>query len=85
MAYPPDPLRIVSDELVELLDSKRVVFGLRAQGHIPTIEQMLAEGASWNEIGKAIGWHGPTAKEYYERYEPSLPRPPEFPPPRSVL
>lgn len=45
----------------------KIKFGLRAQGHIPNVERMLAEGKSWEEIGNAIGWHGPTAKEYYER------------------
>lgn len=42
--------------------------GLEAQGHIPKIEAMLAEGKAWSEIGKAIGWHGPTAHEWYDRY-----------------
>ena len=42
-------------------------FGLRAQGHIPTVERMLSEGKSWKEIGEAIGWCASTAREYYER------------------
>lgn len=45
----------------------KIKFGLRAQGHIPTIDRMLAEGATWEEIGATIGWHPPTAKEWYER------------------
>lgn len=51
----------------ELLNA-RVVFGLVKQGHIPTIEQMLAEGKSWDEIGQAIHWMPATAREYYEAY-----------------
>lgn len=45
----------------------RIRFGLRQQGHMPTIERMLAEGRTWHEIGAVIGWHPPTAKEWYER------------------
>ncbi len=48
--------------------SARVVFGLEAQGHIPTVEAMLAEGQDWKEIGRRIGWDGETAKQYYERH-----------------
>lgn len=46
----------------------RVLFGLEAQGHIPTIEAMLAEQANWQEIGRRIGWDGATARAYYKRY-----------------
>lgn len=55
------------DELVQLLKDcgVQIKIGLRQQGHLPTVERMLAEGATWDEIGKAIGWHGPTAKEWY--------------------
>lgn len=55
-------------ELLQLagLDVK---FGLRQQGHLPLIKLMLAQGKSWDEIGRAIGWHGPTAQKFYERYE----------------
>jgi len=50
----------------------RMAFGLRAQGHLPTVETMLAEGCAWDEIGIAIGWCPKTAAEYYgrERKEP---------------
>ena len=34
-----------------------------------TIERMLADGHSWNEIGEAIGWCPETAKEWYDRFE----------------
>ena len=42
-----------------------VKFGLRAQGHLPTIERMLNEGASWHAIGRAIGWDKHAACEHY--------------------
>lgn len=42
-----------------------VVFGLEAQGHIPTIERMLDEQKTWDEIGKEIGWCPRTAMEHY--------------------
>jgi len=56
-------------ELLKVFDGVPIRFGLEAQGHIPKVEEMLAAGRSWDEIGAAIGWHGPTAKEYYERYQ----------------
>ncbi len=40
--------------------------GLRQQGHLPTVERMLAEGASWEAIGRAIGWDGKAARKWYE-------------------
>lgn len=48
--------------------SVRIAFGLEAQGHIPTVENMLALGCDWQEIGRTIGWDGETAKQYYERH-----------------
>ena len=55
-------------DLAELLKDSglKVVFGLRAQGHLPTIKAMLAGGASWDQIGEAIGWHAPTARKHYD-------------------
>jgi hypothetical protein len=50
---------------IEALLNTPVVIGLEAQGHIPTVERMLADGESWEAIGEAIGWHGPTAAEWY--------------------
>ena len=50
------------------LMNARVVFGLEAQGHILTIEKMLSEKKTWDEIGDRIGWCPKTAKEHYERY-----------------
>lgn len=51
------------------IGNKKVVFGLVAQGHIPTIEKMLAEGNNnWYAIGRAIGWDGQTAERHYRNY-----------------
>ena len=62
-------MKNVCEELDELLFSAglRVKFGLVQQGHMPKIDYMLACGATWDEIGQAIGWHPPTAKEWYLR------------------
>lgn len=60
-----DLARELCDEIIA--SGALVRFGLRAQGHIPTIERMLADGASWRAIGDAIGWDWRTAKEWYER------------------
>lgn len=43
----------------------KAVFGLKAQGHIPTIQQMLSENKTWDEIGTKIGWLPETAREHY--------------------
>jgi hypothetical protein len=56
------------DELMEIFNNSKFVFGLVNQGHIPTIEKMLKESKTWDEIGKQIGWCPNTAKEYYEKY-----------------
>lgn len=56
-----------SDELRELMGSAKFAFGLRQQGHLPTVERMLSERASWQEIGREIGWDPATAREWYER------------------
>lgn len=45
-------------EVFDILKNAPILFGLRAQGHLPTVERMIAEGASWDEIGRAIGWTG---------------------------
>lgn len=52
----------------ELLNAP-VVFGLQAQGHIATIENMLKEGKSWEEIGSAIGWCYETAEKHYFKFK----------------
>jgi len=56
------------DMLIESLGDSKIVFGLEQQGHIPTIEKMLKNGATWDEIGKKINWCVETAKEHYMRY-----------------
>lgn len=55
-------------ELCRLLEESgaKVLFGLRAQGHTGTVEFMLSRGSTWNEIGAAIGWHGPAVQQDYE-------------------
>jgi hypothetical protein len=62
-----EPEFTTAEQFIEDLEAGKipVVIGLRAQGHIPTVEKMLEEGSSWAEIGKAIGWDGDTAKEWY--------------------
>lgn len=58
-----DAIRQLSNLLREC--GLRPLFGLRAQGHMPRVEFMLATGATWDEIGKAIGWHGATVALCY--------------------
>ncbi len=55
------------DELQSLADmaSLRVVFGLRQQGHIQLIAQMLLDGDDWADIGNAIGWCPKTARKHW--------------------
>jgi hypothetical protein len=45
-----------------------ILFGLAAQGHLPTIETMLAAGSDWNEIRRRISWDGDAARRHYERH-----------------
>jgi hypothetical protein len=54
------------NKAMDILMNAPVLFGLARQGHLPTIERMLAAGATWEEIGKEIGWCPETAKEHYE-------------------
>lgn len=53
------------DDLIEKFGDTPIVFGLRAQGHLPTIERMLEEGRTWEEIGQEIGWCSKTAERHY--------------------
>jgi len=57
-----DAMRLID----EMLGSKPVVFGLRAQGHLSTVERMLLVGASWEQIGREIGWDPATAERFFE-------------------
>ena len=54
--------------LPDCLLNARVLFGLVQQGHIPTIERMLKQGASWDKIGEEIGWLPEAAEEHYGWY-----------------
>jgi len=58
----------IMDRFIDKLDKAgmTIKFGLKAQGHIPTIEKMLKKGKSWDEIGKKINWCPKTAKEWYQ-------------------
>lgn len=62
-----DPIQSLADLMQD--SGAKLQIGLRAQGHVPIVEKMLADGSSWDEIGRAIGWHGSTAKDWYERFE----------------
>lgn len=44
-----------------------VYIGLRQQGHLGTVEQMLRDGKTWEEIGAAIGWNWQTALDWWAR------------------
>ena len=46
----------MGDELLEKFGDTEILFGLIAQGHIPTIEKMLEDGKLWEQIAKEIGW-----------------------------
>ena len=56
------------NEKEEIFENSKVVFGLVAQGHIPTIERLIDEGKQWDEIGREIGWCPITAREHFERH-----------------
>jgi hypothetical protein len=58
----------VDQKTIEVLMNTPVLVGLKQQGHIPTIERMLEEGATWEQIGEEIGWWPETAKEHYIWY-----------------
>jgi len=60
------------DKFLDNWGNKPMSFGLKAQGHIPTIETMLSHGKSWDEIGEVIGWHPETAKSFYDRESRNL-------------
>lgn len=53
-------------KLLEVFKGIKVLIGLKQQGHMPTVEAMLTDNKTWDEIGKAIGWDGRAAKEWYE-------------------
>jgi hypothetical protein len=45
-----------------------LLFGLKAQGQIEKILEMMKAGKTWNEIAKAIGWQKQTLKLHWYRY-----------------
>lgn len=62
------------EEALQHIENIRVCFGLRSKGHLPTIEKMLKENKSWEEIGKEIGWCPKTAEKFYEMESNALSR-----------
>ena len=46
----------------------KLLIGLEQQGHIYTIQTMLKEYKTWDEINKQIGWAGGAANKEYIRY-----------------
>lgn len=67
-ARPLDPQESPAHQLGRLLQEAgaQVQIGLRAQGHYATVQHMRDEDASWDEIGAAIGWHGPAVERWFE-------------------
>jgi len=57
----------IQGDIKEAFKNVSYAFGLDAQGHVPTVERMLADGADWDAIGKAIGWDPATARDYWSR------------------
>ena len=63
----PHTIKDLCDLLGECNVTPRI--GLEAQGHIPTVERMLAEGHSWDEIAKAVRWSdGEVVRKWYGYY-----------------
>ena len=68
----PDKIAIVTHpeddaDLYWDLENVPCLIGLRQQGKFDTVTKMLAEGKTWKEIGKAIGWCPVAAEKWYER------------------
>jgi hypothetical protein len=51
-------------KVVDLLGDYQVQLGLADQGHLGLVGDMLAEGSSWDEIGRAIGWEPATVRRH---------------------
>lgn len=77
-----DSIKYLADKIEE--KGMKVLFGLEAQGHIPTIEKILDRWNNnddgievdmtyakcvWDEIGKEIGWCPFTAALSYFEYK----------------
>ena len=58
----------MSDELLEKLGGTKILFGLVAQGHIPTIEKMLKENKLWEQIADELGWVKEAVMRSYIEY-----------------
>lgn len=48
------------------IENAPIRFGLEAQGHMATIETMLGNGHTWDQIADQIGWERCTARTHYE-------------------
>ena len=59
--------RSACERLAEFLNSANVKaqIGLRQQGKFETVAQMVREHKGWSEIGRAIGWDGHAAAEWF--------------------
>ncbi len=55
------------EELGRLLQEvgATVRFGLRQQGKYDRVTALRAEGKSWDEIGREIGWSGSAVEQCY--------------------
>jgi hypothetical protein len=58
--------RLTDDEVKATFYNVPMAFGLKAQGHMPTIARMLLAGESWDAIGRAINWCPNTARRHWE-------------------
>lgn len=56
---------MMSKAMIELLNSRPVLFGLRQQGKLELVHEMVQAGASWEEIGKEIGWSPEAVERFY--------------------
>lgn len=48
------------------LAGAKIAFGLSAQGHLATVEQMVTDGRSWEDIGAAIGWSADAVEQHWK-------------------
>lgn len=62
-----------NDNAAMAVISSNAVGGLEAQGHLPTINAMLANGCGWAEIAAAINWDEDTLREHYHNASTARP------------
>lgn len=67
MTNPAKPSAPESASAMDRLMNAPIAFGLTAQGHMPTIDRMMALGIGWDEIGKEIGCDPATALDFWKR------------------